>query len=359
MWKFTLFIYLICVNSYALPLSISNKPHFSFNQIGTLDACAVYKKRRDSINCNPANFKSSSYEGMVFHLTTKTDGDSVDTGKELLFEPISESNLRDIFELNAFSSWDANSIIEFRTTLFYLSYEPIYTSANFFLYNPAFPEVSLNLSSQRRINITVGEEFKFLSYNVLSFGTNVNYFERRYFSGTFALLDVSGSGVDELINFKKTSGINADVGLTYQSTYSKYIPIISVQMRNLGAIHEINNEKVKSEKFIEPILLYETYTKIDVGYDLTLDYGSLGFAVSLPYNKDMSELYTDYITSSVSYSLWDFEVMGASSLYTQMMAIKFASPMNAIGIYFGKSKAIGNFLDDYENYAGVTLEIYL
>ena len=360
MGKFHLiFLLLFSANLYALPLSITNRPHFSFNQVGTLDACGVYKKRRDSINCNPGNFKNSAYEGMLFHLTTKTDGDSVETGKNLIFEPITQEDLKEIFELNSFSSWDANSMIEFRTKLFYLSYEPIYASANFLLYNPAFPEVSVNLSSQRRINLTVGEEFKIGKGHIFSIGTNIHYFERNYFSGSFALLDVTGGGTDDLIDFKKTSGINLDIGFIYENTNSTYFPIIAFQSRNIGAIAEVDEDKINSETFLEPILLYETYHKLDIGYDLALTYGSIGFSSSLPYNDDFTKLYGDYITHSVSYSLWDFEIMGATSRYTDMLAVKFASDMNAIGIYFGSSKALGNFLEKKEQFAGVTLEIYL
>lgn len=350
---------LFCANAFALPLHPHHKPHFNFTQLGTLDACGVYANRRDSIGCNPANFSNSAYEGLVFYLATKTDGDSVEVGKNLLFEPITESTLRDIFELNSFSSWEANTMIEFRTKIFYLSYDPIYASTSFYLYNPAFPEVSLNISSQRRLNMTTGSDIVFDGKHKLSFGGNVFYYERYEYAGAFALFDVSSQGTDELIDLEKSNSIEMDLGLIYKITDLNWFPKFSFLVRNLGADAEVDEKVVNSETLIENLMLYETYSKLDIGYDFNLSLGSVGASLSLPFEGYYTNLYTDYTAFSLSYSLWDFEVMSGLSKYSQTIAVKFASSGNSIGVYFGKSKNLGDFIDIDEKFAGVSLEIFL
>ena len=349
---------LLTLTAHSHSINILGKPHFSFLQLTTLDTCGIFTNRRDSIHCNPASFKSSATEGLTFHLSTKTEGDSVELGKKIIFDPITKETLEELFELDSFSSWDANSMIEFRNSLFYLSYDPVYATANFFVFNPAYPEVSLMTSSQRRINITMGEEFN-LNNNIFSIGGSLFYFERSYFSGTFALLDVNSKGIGELIDFEKTNGINADLGFIYHHKDYEWIPKLSIIARNIGSLVKVNEDNIDSEKLIEPILLYEPYSKIDLGYDFKTLYGYFGVAVGAPFNKNFSEFYSDYIATSVNYSIWDFELSGAISKFSQVSSFKFSSPNNAIGVNFGRSKALGDFLSDYESFSYVSLEIYL
>lgn len=356
-------IWIACLLSistaFGHPLKTLIGPHFGFNQVATQDTCANFSLRRDSVLCNPANIAISNTEDLTFSIFSKTDGDSVEAGQKILFDPIKEDNLRDLFELNSFNSWEANTMIEFHTGYFYLSYEPIYAQAGFFIYNPASPEISLTSSSQRRINITIGDQYEISSNHSLSFGTNVFYYERNYYSGQFSLLDLTGTDVDELVSFKKTSAINTDLGLLYQNDETLWIPYVSWQYRNLGSSHEVDEDKLDDEVSLESILLYEPYMKFEIGYDFLLEYGSLGISSSFSFDKEMKTYYSDYSVLALNYSLWNFEVMSSFSLYTKTLGIKFASNSNSVGVIWGETKALGDYLDRPESFAIVALEIYL
>lgn len=343
---------------YAIALHAQNKPHFSFTQISTLDTCGILANRRDSVSCNPAHFHDSSYQEMVFYISSKTDGDSVDNGQKLLFEPIEKETLNDLFERNSFNNWDADTRIEFRTKLFYLSYDPIYANANFFVYNPAFPEIVLNMSSQRRINITSGTKYT-IGKNEFHFGAHLYYFERQITQSSFALVDVSSTPVDELIDFEKSHGINADVGFIFKNTQYLWIPIIGFQLKNIGSNEEIDQENVESETVLENLFLYDAYNRFEVGYDFKLKYGSLGIQYAQYISPELDRFYADYQTIALNYSIWDFEIMGATSQFANSIAFKFSSDSNAIGINYGSARALGGFNDRAEEFAGISLEIYL
>ncbi|MCO4753110.1 MAG: hypothetical protein KC478_01440 [Bacteriovoracaceae bacterium] len=340
------------------PLTTIIKPRYGINQVGTQDTCGIFFGRRNSVLCNPANLSLNSEEGLVFSLISKTDGDSVEAGQDVLFSPIDKEFLEDLFELNSFNSWEAGSMLEFQTPFFYLSYEPVYAQAAFFIFNPASPEISLTTSKQRKINLTVAEQIKLGSHEY-HFGLNTFYYERDYFSGSFSLFELSSSSVDELVDLKASSAINADLGVIYQNKSIRWLPSLSLQYKNFGAKHEVNSERLKDEKALEPILLYETFFKAEFGYDFKMYYGSLAAAVGIYTDKDIATYYSDFTTLSLGYSLWNFEVLGSYSLYTHTAGIKFSSSANSVGIVYGRTKALGDFLDDYEDFAIVNLEIYL
>lgn len=340
------------------PLSTIIKPRYGINQVATQGVCGIFFGRRDSVLCNPANLSMNSEEGLVFSLVTKTDGDSVEAGQDVLFSPIDKEFLEELFELNSFNSWEAGSMLEFQTPFFYLSYEPVYAQAAFFIFNPASPEISLTTSKQRRINLTLSEDLKYGDHN-FHFGLNTFYYERDYFSGSFSLFELSGASVDELIDLKASSAINADLGVIYRNDGVRWIPSFSFVYKNIGSKHEVDSARLDDEKALEPILLYETYLKAEFGYDFNMDYGSLAAAIGMYTDKGIGTYYSDYTTLSLGYSLWNFELLGSYSLYTQTAGIKFSSDSNSVGIVYGRTKALGDFLDDHEDFAIVNLEIYL
>ena len=98
---------------------------------------------------------------------------------------------------------------------------------------------------------------------------------------------------------------------------------------------------------------------MDIGYDFKLDLGSIGVDISFPFSRAFEEYYSDYSALSLSYSLWDLEFMGAYSKYNKVLALRFASKSNSIGVYYGESNNLGDFLDLDESYAGISLEIFL
>ena len=98
---------------------------------------------------------------------------------------------------------------------------------------------------------------------------------------------------------------------------------------------------------------------MDLGYDFKLDLGAVGVGVSLPFANVFDDFYRDYSVFSLSYSLWDLELMGGVSKYNNVLALKFASISNSIGIYYGKLDNLGDFSEVEEEYAGISLEIFI
>lgn len=79
-------------------------------------------------------------------LTTITDGESVEVGQKLLFDPIKKEFLEELFRKRSYNSWGANSFIELRTGKFWLAYDPLSVNADILVFNPSSPEVAIVLS---------------------------------------------------------------------------------------------------------------------------------------------------------------------------------------------------------------------
>lgn len=112
MW---IFLILFSFGAWAFPVLHFIKPESNFTQISTLDSCSTYTYTEDVAGCNPALFPFQRRQGINMGLSTITDGESVDVGKKLLFDPIKKEFLNELFEKRAFNSWGLNSYIDLRT----------------------------------------------------------------------------------------------------------------------------------------------------------------------------------------------------------------------------------------------------
>ena len=113
MW---ILLFFISSLTWAFPVLHFIRPESNFTQIVTLDSCSTHALTQDMVSCNPSLFPYQKEEGLRLGLSTITDGESVEVGQKLLFDPIKEDFLRDIFEDRPFNSWGANCFIQLRTT---------------------------------------------------------------------------------------------------------------------------------------------------------------------------------------------------------------------------------------------------
>lgn len=210
MW--ILLVLLFPILSWAFPVLHFIKPESNFTQIVTLDSCGTFNQGSDMVGCNPALFPYQQEQGLRAGLSTITDGESVEVGQKLLFDPIKEEFLRKIFERRSFNSWGANSYIQLRSGSFYVSYDPLLVNADVFVINPASPEVAMSLIKSNRLNIISGVELVNNGILKSSIGAKVYYYRNEVFQDSFFISQLTSQNVKEIIKFKKQNGVAGDIG---------------------------------------------------------------------------------------------------------------------------------------------------
>ncbi len=349
---------IITAPSWAFPVLHFIKPDSSFTQITTLDACTTFSTTVDMVKCNPALFPYQADQGLRMGGATITDGESVNVGQKLILDPIKQDFLRDLFQKRAFNSWAANSSIELRTPKFYMSYDPLLINADIFVFNPASPEVSMSLVKSNRLKVTSGWEVLRNDTLRFSIGGTAYYYRNQYFRDSFFLSDLATKKADQLIDFKKKNGVAADLGgaLKFEN---RFLPKVSFVVKNLNSSLQNKDQDITSENQLRTILTYETYSRLGFGYDYKNSWGIINGEINLPFRDVYRELYTEYISGSVGYSLSRFSTQVSYSKYQSVLGLNFGSKIATIGIFYGKSRPLGDFSTQTENVSGVRFEVSL
>ncbi|MBA2404728.1 MAG: hypothetical protein H0V66_08145 [Bdellovibrionales bacterium] len=344
--------------SWGFPVLHFIKPESNFTQIVTLDACATFLITKDMVGCNPALFPYQKEEGLRMGLATITDGESVEVGQKLLFDPIKEEFLREIFEEHPFSSWGGNSFIQLRTSKFYLSYDPILVNADVFVFNPASPEVAMSLVKSNRLNVTSGLEVLNNDVLKMSLGLKAYYYRSEYYQDSFFLSQLSSQDVDELIDFEKDNGVAGDLASFFQFE-NQWLPKISLIIKNINTTFRNKESDILSESQMRPLLVYEMYSRASLGYDYKTTWGIFNAELSSPFSEVFQDIYTEYIVGSLNYSLSRFSTSLSYSKYQQAFGFNFGSKIASIGIFYGNSQPLGDFSQQKEKMAGVRGEVSL
>lgn len=345
-------------SAWAIPVLHLIKPDSNFTQITTLDACGTYTYSLDIVGCNPALFPYHKDEGLRMGLATITDGESVEVGQKLLLDPIKQDFLRRLFQQQSFNSWGANSFIELRTSKFFISYDPLLVNADVFVFNPASPEIAMSLIKSNRLRVTTGLELINNDALQLSFGTKVYYFRVQSFQDSFFLSDLVGKDIDDLINFEKESGIAGDMGAMVRFK-TPFLPKLSLLIKNLNSPIKNEDSDIISETQLRPLLTYETYSRIGLGYDYKANWGSLNGEVSFPFKDVYSEFYSEYVSASIGYALSRFSAQAAFSKYQKVFGFDFGSKLASVGIFYAYTQPLGDFSEQTENLGGVRLQVSL
>lgn len=334
------------------------KPESNFTQIVTLDACSTFLITKDMVGCNAALFPYQKEEGLRMGVATITDGKSVEVGQKLLFDPIKEEFLREIFEDHPFSSWGANSIIQLRTGKFYLSYDPLSVNADVFVFNPASPEVAMSLIKTNRLNITSGFEVMNNDTLKMSLGVKAYYYRTEYYQDSFFLSNLTDQKAEDLVDFKKRNGIAGDLSGFVQFT-NKWIPKMSLVVKNLNTDYRNKEADIISENQMRPLMIYEMYSRAALGYDFKTEWGILNAEVNAPFSEIYQDIYTEYIVGSLNYTLSRFSTSLSYSKYQQAFGFNFGSKIASIGIFYGKNQPLGDFSTQKESVAGLRAEVSL
>ena len=90
-WKrITASTFLITNCLYALTITHQLRPNGNFDTLSLANACSTITGTSFSVRCNPALFPYSKEEGILITGAGKSDGDSIDNGRDLIFDPITE-----------------------------------------------------------------------------------------------------------------------------------------------------------------------------------------------------------------------------------------------------------------------------
>lgn len=291
-------------------------------------------------------------------VATITDGESVEVGQKLLFDPIKEEFLREIFQKRSFNSWGGNTSIELRTSKFYLGYDPLSVNADVLVFNPSSPEVAMSLVKSNRLHVTSGILLQDNKFWKASLGGKFYYYRSQYYQDSFFLSDLVGQDIDKLIKLHHRTGVAGDLGAYFQFNNS-YLPKVAFLVKNLGSQYRNKESDITSENQMRPVLVYETYSRVSLGYDIKTNFGSFNTEVSAPFERLYENLYSEYITASLGYALSRFSAQAAISKYQQVLGFDFGSKIASIGIFYGKSQPLGDFSKQKENVGGVRAGVSL
>lgn len=344
--------------SWGFPVLHFIKPESNFTQIVTLDSCSTFLVTKDMVGCNPALFPYQKEEGLRIGLSTITDGESVEVGQKLLFDPIDEEFLREIFEEHPFNSWGANSFIQLRTGKFYLSYDPLSVNADVYVFNPASPEVAMSLVKSNRLNVSSGLELVRNDTLRMSLGVKAYYYRSEFYQDSFFLSQLSSQDVDELIKFKKENGIAGDLS-TFIQFENAWLPKVSFMVKNLGTRFNNKEDDILSESQMRPLMIYEMYSRLGLGYDYKTRWGILNAELNAPFRNIYEDVYSEYLVGSLNYALSRFSTSLSYSKYQQAFGFGFGSKIASIGIFYGSSRPLGDFSNQREKVAGVRGEVSL
>ncbi len=288
-------------------------------------------------NCNPALFPYSLQQGITLSVIGKSDGESIDIGRELIFDPITEPLIRKLFEEKNYNSFTFNGNISFKTSLFELTYIPYYLMADLFIFNPSFPEISINLVSREVLQLTSGVEIGSFSLGQnqfdLSLGGNLFYYEHSYENTVFTLFDLGFRKPEELISFKSKYGLSGDLGWLL-SNDSVFIPDVSLQLKNIESKIKRDEIKARSAYQQEAKYLFETYSTLGLGKKIETYYGGVGINLEQHFVGYFEEQTFDDLALGIHYDLKLFSLFAGFSKHYKNLGMQFKSNTFNVGITY-------------------------
>jgi hypothetical protein len=330
---------------YAVEVTHVLSPGGNFLTTTTARSCSTFSVDRDSLSCNPALYALSKISGLQLSVLGKAEGSSIDTGKKLIFEPITEGLIKDLFQKNSYSSFSFNSNISFFTPYFKLSYSPYFALADILIFNPAFPEISLALTNRSTLSLTSGFSLnpifntKEIDFN---FGYSLNYYQQTISHDRFSLFDLSTSKPDQLIKFANTKGFSPDVG-TLLELKNFYSLKFSAQVKNIATKYKIDKSHESSAYYLEHKYLFETYSQAGFGKNFQTKWGGI--------NINVEGFFEDYFRSfdysrtvlALRYDLGLFFLLSAIAENYKTFGMHFLSQNFDVGLTYMNEKNIGKF----------------
>lgn len=359
----TILLLALLYSSSVLAIEVTHivNPGGNFLTATTARSCSTFSVDRDSISCNPALFALSKTAGLQLSVVGKAEGSSIDTGKKLIFEPITESLIKDLFQKNSYNSFSFNTNIGFFTPYFKLSYSPYFALADILIFNPAFPEISLALTNRSTLSLTSGFSLNpLVSSSAVDWnlGYSINYFQQTYSHDRFTLYDLSTTKPEQLIKFKDKKGISPDIG-TLLELKDFYSIKLSAQIKNIATNYTIDKSRASSAYYLEHKYIFETYSQAGVGKNFQTDWGGININLESFFESYFKSY--DYSRSVLAfrYDLGLFSLLSAVSKNYKTFGMHFLSQNFDIGVSYINERNIGTYQQqaDQAVYLGVDFNL--
>ncbi|MGZ3653576.1 MAG: hypothetical protein ACXWSC_20675 [Bdellovibrionota bacterium] len=334
------------------------RPNSNFDAAALSNSCSTIPSLSSPTQCNPALFPVSENQGISVNLVGKSNGNSIDNGYDLIFKPVSEDLLRRLFQQRNFNSFSLSTDIVFKTKLFELSYSPYYLFADIFIYNPAFPEISLNLVNRETLRLSSGTMLFEKDSRRLSFGASVFYYKHEYDNTNFSLLDLTSVKPGDLIKFSAVSGVAGDVGLFFEEK-SWPISRFAVQVKNVGSKISTDPDKASSYYQQTNRFLFEPYSSVGIGKSFLTNAGEFNLNAELFSNKYFTSFEPGFATIAARYSIRLFSLLGAYSARYQNIGVRFDSQFFNVGLFYTREVDIGSYQGDPDRsiYTGIGVSL--
>ena len=353
---------LVSFPSWPIQTTHTIRPHTSFEGSSLSNSCSTMHSQSFSTRCNMALFPFQKNEGISLSIVGKSDGDSIDNGRDLIFDPITEDLLRKLFEETNYNSFTFNSEVSFKNSLFEVTYIPYYLMADLYLFNPVFPEISMNLVNREELRLSSG----FLLFGDgdldkslnLSMGSSLFYYSHTSTNTLFSLFDLSNTDAEELIKFNSKYGVSGDLSF-FLSIPSDIIPNFSIQYKNIASRINRNEKLTNSSTRLETSYLFDDYLLLGLGKSYKTLYGRFSYNLEIPTENYLSDTKFEHLNLGLNYTLKLLSLfMGLGQNY-QTFGISFNSDQFKVGISYSKEKDLGDFQESYDDSAYIGMAINL
>ncbi|MBF0315892.1 MAG: hypothetical protein HQK52_20900 [Oligoflexia bacterium] len=336
-----LFIFLYSFTLHSFEVTHQVRPGSVYESTALNSACSTMLGTTFSGRCNPALFSYSKDQKVYLSLVGKADGDSIDNGRDLIFDPITEETIRKLLQERNFNSFTFNSELVFKTKYFEIAYSPYYLLADLYIFNPAFPEISIHLVNQETLRLTSGHEFLNNKELTLSIGSSLFYYEHTYSNTIFSLFELSYRKPEELIPFKTLYGVSGDLGF-FVDLKRKYLPRLALQMKNIHANRpKVTNTSSTSPLYQETLFLFEPYTTMGIGKGWMTKFGAFDVDFELPFTRYLQTARLKHSMLGARYNLNLFSIFLGVGYYYHNLGLRFDSQNFNVGITYTKESDMG------------------
>jgi hypothetical protein len=346
---------------HAIEVTHIVSPGGNFLTASTARSCSTFSVDRDSLSCNPALYALSQTSGLQLSIVGKAEGNSIDTGKKLIFEPISESLIKNLFQQNAYNSFSFNTNISFFTPYFKLSYSPYFALADIYIFNPSFPEISLALTNRSTLSLTSGFSLNplFNTKNIdFNFGYTLSYYKQTISQDRFSLFDLSTTKPDQLIKFKDIKGFTPDIG-TLLELKNFYSIKLSAQLKNIGTKYKVSKSRSSSAYNLEHKYIFETYGQVGIGKNFQTRWGGINFNIEGFFEDYFESFDVSRTTAALRYDLGLFSFLTSISKNYKTAGMHFLSQNFDVGLTYMNERNIGKYQRKADNavYLGIDFNL--
>jgi hypothetical protein len=191
----------------------------------------------DGTICNPA-FSDEVKDGFLMGRIYVGNGyTAMSAANQLVFQPVSQEFLRDLFKRNNVVSLEGEASLVFATQYFQASFSPYRVQYFSEIHNPNLPVIGIQAAVERALELQGGVPLGFVakSLNDVSVGTKLRILDRNYVSGRFSLAEVLAEKEPRrILPTRHQFAAYLDPSIGWRPTFGKWKLWTSVGVVNLG-----------------------------------------------------------------------------------------------------------------------------